>query len=225
MNRALIISFSSSPYYEHLQHRLIEQCNAYGLEHISYTMDWIMHERSAYYKEHFDLLKEHRGAGYWSWKPYIMLDALSLVMENEIVVYLDASTLIKADPVPLIQSVKDIIVCDSSWVNHDWIKRDAFVLMGCDQEMYWNATQVWAGAVIVRNTPLSRFFLQHWLRFCEDRRIISDDPNTQGLPNLPSFRDHRHDQAVLTLLCTKFTKEMGYGTIELLPRVDMFQDE
>jgi hypothetical protein len=35
---------------------------------------------------------------------------------------------------------------------------------------------------------------------CEDVRMVSDLPNTQGLPNLPSFSDHRHDQSLLTIL-------------------------
>src|SRR5205823_2371810 len=36
-----------------------------------------------------------------------------------------------------------------------------------------------------------------------DRRCITDDMNECGLPNLPRFREHRHDQSILTNLCVK----------------------
>jgi hypothetical protein len=168
-------------------------------------------------------LDAQRGAGFWAWKPYIIKNTLSAIAENDIVLYLDASTRINVDPRVVIQSVKDILVCDSSWVNHDWIKRDAFVYMGCDSELYWNATQVWAGVVIVRKTEVAEEFVNDWLLACIDRRIISTDPNVCGLPNLPGYQAHREDQAALTLLVTKYIHEyemLGVETRPTMPFVD-----
>lgn len=47
------------------------------------------------------------------------------------------------------------------------------------------------------------------LHECQDHQILSDLPNTNaaGLQNLPNFRAHRHDQALLTNI---FTRE-GWG--------------
>jgi hypothetical protein len=39
------------------------------------------------------------------------------------------------------------------------------------------------------------------LELCSDRRLVSDDPSREGLDELPGFRAHRHDQALLTLCC------------------------
>ena len=36
-----------------------------------------------------------------------------------------------------------------------------------------------------------------------DARILCDGPNVCGLPNLDGFRDHRHDQSILTILAIK----------------------
>jgi hypothetical protein len=34
----------------------------------------------------------------------------------------------------------------------------------------------------------------------KNKKILDDTPNTLGFPNLPNFRDHRHDQSILTNL-------------------------
>ena len=46
-------------------------------------------------------------------------------------------------------------------------------------------------------------FIQEWLYYCQDKRIVTDDKNTQGMPNYPDFRENRHDQSVLSLLIKK----------------------
>lgn len=51
-------------------------------------------------------------------------------------------------------------------------------------------------------------FISEWLRYVKDRRIITNEPNTCGLPNLPDFAEHRYDQAVLSLLSLKHGREL-----------------
>lgn len=217
-----IVSYASEDYYENLRRRMLACCNKFGLtNHVDYDQSWL--RTTQFYRDHKDLLDCRRGAGFFSWKPFIIADTLSQCDPDDIVCYLDASTTMKVDPTPVIESVKDVLVCDSTWVNHDWIKRDCFILMNCDKELYWNATQVWAGAVVVRNTELGNVFIAEWGRCCCDRRIISDDPSVLG-PELPGFRDHRHDQAVLTLLITECMQELNLSGIETQPTLP-FVDE
>jgi hypothetical protein len=84
-----------------------------------------------------------------------------------------------------------------------WTKRDCFVLMDCDSKEYWNSPQVQAGINIWKNTPRVRSFLEEWLEYCKDPRIITDQPNTCGEDNLTEYQDHRHDQSILTNLLIK----------------------
>jgi hypothetical protein len=135
---------------------------------------------------------------------------------------LDASTTIKVDPTPAIESVEDVLVCDSSWLSKDWTKRDAFYYMDCMDDFYINSTQCWAGAVIVRNTEVGNDLVNDWLKYSCDRRIISDDKSVSG-PEMSSFRDGRHDQAVLNLLIRKYIHEyemLGVQTVPTMPFID-----
>ena len=83
-----------------------------------------------------------------------------------------------------------------------WTKRDCFILMDCDNENYWNSPMVQAGINVWKNTNEVREFIEQWLEYCVDPRIISDQPSECG-EELPEFREHRHDQSVLSNLLLK----------------------
>lgn len=216
-----IISYASSDYYEHLRRRLLADCNKFGLTNIrSYDRQWL--ETTWFYRDHTDILNIPRGSGVWSWKPYIIQNMLSKCAPNDIVVYLDASTTMKVDPTPVIESVQDVLVCDSSWASKDWTKRDAFYYMNCMSDYYLNSNQVWAGAVLVRNTEVGNDLVNDWLKYCCDRRIISDDKSVSG-PERKAFQDNRHDQTVLNLLIRKYIHEYemtGVQTVPTMPFID-----
>jgi len=160
-----------------------------------------------FYDKNKGILKEGRGAGYWLWKPYIILDALNSLEDGDVVLYCDAG-------IEVISPLSDLIsVCLSSsdvglfncgdFVNKEWTKRDCFVFMGCDESKYWEGRHLNAGIQVYRNSEKSRLFVMQYLSYCEDRRILSDDPNVCGDDNLVGFRAHRHDQSVLSILAIR----------------------
>jgi hypothetical protein len=99
---------------------------------------------------------------------------------------------------------KGIITFGTYATNGGWTKRDCFVLMGMDNEVARNTPQALASSFVCRKTPSSIAFVEEWLRLVQDPRIVTDLPNTQGLPNYPEFKDHRHDQSVMSLLTLKY---------------------
>ena len=83
-------------------------------------------------------------------------------------------------------------------------KRDAFILMGVDMPFYSETFQYMAGVQIYRKSKYTEKFLENLLFYSQDKRIILDTPNTQGVENYPGFIDNRHDQTVLSLLVKKY---------------------
>jgi len=75
--------------------------------------------------------------------------------------------------------------------------------MGCDTEKYHQSPHVQAGYSAWSNSNSSIKFLTEWLSWCTNTAVITDNPNIYGKPNLPGFRDHRHDQSILSNLTTK----------------------
>jgi len=46
--------------------------------------------------------------------------------------------------------------------------------------------------------------VQEWLKYAQLENVLTDIPNTCGLPNYKNFKEHRHDQSIFTNLLIKY---------------------
>ena len=155
-----------------------------------------------------DILTRKRGNGYWIWKPYFILKTLKdklnigdyLIYTDSGILYLDnVEKIIKF----MISKNEDIWAIRTKYLERKYSKRDAFILLDADSSIYADTYQYMAGIQIYKKTEFSINFVEKLLNYSTDKRIITDDPNTQGLPNYKGFIDNRHDQTILSLLTKK----------------------
>merc|ERR1712150_182569 len=64
--------------------------------------------------------------------------------------------------------------------------------------------QIATGFILVRKTKLAVMFLERWLRACEDRRIMTEEPSILGMPDHPCFKNNNDDQSAFSLLFKRF---------------------
>lgn len=155
-------------------------------------------------RKHADTLASRRGAGYWLWKPYITTRILSQLADGDYLFYCDAACFFVRPIQPMLDLMEreglELLVLDQGYRESEFTKRDAFVLMDCDRPRYAGSPQRFASYFMLRKGAWSTLFADSFLRYARDHRILTDRPNTQGLPNYPDFRDHRHDQSIFSLL-------------------------
>ena len=155
------------------------------------------------------VFSQPRGAGFWIWKPYIILKTMETMSDGDWLMYTDSGMLFVRNPWEWILSAeteigeKGIATFGTHSKNKQYTKRDAFVLMGMDIPAYTEEAHRMASVFVCKKTPFSKSFVEEWLHYATDCRIISDMPNTQHLPNYPEFKDHRHDQSIMSLLGIK----------------------
>jgi hypothetical protein len=158
-------------------------------------------------KKNPKIMRGRRGAGYWMWKPIILLDTINSVPAGTIIIYSDAGLRYIADPSPLIELTarRDVVLFhnNSGQLQRHWTKRDCFMLMHADAPEYWDALQLDAAIQIYRAGAKARSFLLELQNAMRDPRILCDEHNICGLPNFDGFRAHRHDQSILTILAIK----------------------
>lgn len=156
-------------------------------------------------KAHPDIMASARGVGYWLWKPYLVLQSLNQMSDGDFLLYTDAGVDIAADPSSIFSEIgsTDVAVFRQHEPLAYWTKRDAFVLTGADAETYWNTPILNAAFMAFRASEKSRRLASEWFAYCADRRILTDDDNVCGLPNLPGYKDHRHDQSILSIVAAK----------------------
>lgn len=160
-----------------------------------------------------EILSQPRGAGYWLWKPQIILQELRKLKEDDVLVYSDAGrssyyqfSSLPKNSIALAKQHRFLLgpTIGQHGPMSKWTKRDVFVLLDMDKPEIHALPPIQATYSFWTPCKESFDFLEEWLEACKDPRILTDIPNTQGLPNLDVFKDHRHDQSVLSLLAYKY---------------------
>lgn len=194
MNAALVSSFAS--------------VNVYGISDIDH--DFILRNAS--------LMANPRGHGYWIWKPYVILKRLLELPNDDVLCYMDSRYAMIGD---LASRMRTTFADSEKWIHvlkdhhfvpgsrfreSEWSKCDASVLM--DVPIKGSDLQAWAGFIAIRKCPEAVMFVSEWLAYCQDPRIVSDDPDVtcecRGRGDQGKLVENRHDQTVLSLLLRKW---------------------
>ena len=202
--RTFLVSYADGrAVHRHNQRALARSAVGRGIDVV---LDYGRQSLSAEFRrEHRHILERARGAGYWLWKPYVVRDAMARANEGDILVYADSGLVVRRSLTPLIECAErhGLVLVENMHPNAGYVKRDCFVLTGTDHVEHHRAEQLDASFFLVKNTSANRTFVDTWLGYCQDERILTDEPNRCGLPNLSGFVEHRHDQAVLSVLFSR----------------------
>jgi hypothetical protein len=195
-----LISFGSKG-YEGTLNTLKQSAINYFDEVIIYNENDITELREKL-PEHFNA---GRGFGYWVWKPYLLLKTMKEKMvDNDTIFYIDSTTNFITSPEKILEITQndDIVLFSSCYVNNGWTRYDTFYLMDCLGEKYVNGEHSHGAFMVFKKTKKSLSFLEEFLNNCSNYQIISDASNKYGV-NFKEFKDHRHDQSILSLMAIK----------------------
>jgi hypothetical protein len=145
-----------------------------------------------------------RGYGYWLWKPYIVKKQLELMNDNDILVYADSGCELNANGVSrLIEYFNAVnthecglLSFKMSHFEKTWSKMDTIAHLNA--HTLANTGQLMATAFIIRKCAHTVNLVNLWYSTCCNYQLIDDTPSQ--LPNDHTFRDHRHDQSVWSIL-------------------------
>jgi uncharacterized protein YndB with AHSA1/START domain len=211
--RTCIVSYADAS-FRLAQQTLNQSARRFGIQECR-GWDRKALEQTILYKMHQPVLDMRRGAGYWLWKPFIIKEALKEMEAGDLVLYSDAGIEIVADVSPLLELCRtkgglllfaghyDDVGAPGPNLCGKWTKRDCFVFMDCDEPRYHEGQMLDASFMIFAKNPRAEALVREWLLCCSQRQLLADEPNVCGLPNLPGFIQHRHDQSILSLLALR----------------------
>ena len=156
-----------------------------------------------------DIFSRGRGNGYWLWKPYFLYKTLKEKLNyGDYLIYSDAGIFYTDLAQKLVDFLNErnaeMYLHRLPHLEKVYTKRDAFILMGVDGPFYAETGQFNAAFQIYKKSKFTEFFLGEYLYYSQDKRILTDDANVMEQPNYEGFRDHRHDQSILSLLTKKY---------------------
>jgi len=176
---------------------------------------------SDFLKRNINIMSHRKRANYQLWKPYIILKTLNnCKSEDDIVFYLDSNSYFRRDSSKLFDHMDhpdhyDILIFDSKGNRKEYryTKRDVFIALDYDIESCANSNQRTSSYSGWRNTDKTKKFLQEWLDYCQNKQLITDDPNNQGKPDYLRFKSHKGDQSIMSVLSKKYDiKSLSFRT-------------
>lgn len=215
MHKILLCNYSSGDRFVEAQKKNTESAKEIGgitsvIEYGPSDID------SSFKKKHRFIFEQKRGAGYWVWKFLCIINALTYECENgDYLLYCDSGSTFVSNVDKLVLQLdkvytetKQPILCFANYgrKEREWTKMDTFLLMDALDPKYYETDQRLASFQLIRKCPEAISFYNDCLKYALDPKCITDLPNLLGSPNLPGFKDHRHDQSIFSIM----TKKYGY---------------
>ena len=156
------------------------------------------------------ILAAPKGNGYYLWKPYFLNKAYRELGAGDYLIYTDAGSVYVNRIEYLIDCMERegqelmVFSLQKEMLERKYTKRDAFVLMGCDNPRFTDTPQSIGGYVILKKSDFVEKFIAEDLSYAQDARMITEQNNTLGFDNYPEFIAHRHDQSVWSLMVKKY---------------------
>ena len=197
-----LVSYADENFVE--QQKFLHQTHKEGFTHHPYSRKQL--ETTDFYKDNKKILDQSKGAGWWVWKPYYILETLKSINEGDYLIYCDCGDMFSPGLVNYIEETLDendaSLLLLSNNINGNYTKRDCFIKMNCDEEDYHDVSQLEAGFMIWKSCEKSIKVVEDWLNYCLDLDIVNNAPSTLG-EELLSFVEHRNDQSIITNLAVR----------------------
>lgn len=167
-----------------------------------------------YFKKTFEA---ERGGGYWIWKPYIINKHLSNMNDGDILVYADAGCTIsnksKDNFNKIFSELKNgkyyMVLNDNKLPEKIWTKGDVLSYHSVyDNDKILNSGQYEGGRIILIKNNITEKIINKWWETAKNNPNLFDDSKSIK-SNKADFKENRHDQSNISILCKKTEKCIG----------------
>ena len=231
--KKIYCTFSGSM-YDQTTERIVKDAPRFGVDEVRvYDDRWLM-ETDFYRRNHWIFIlqsrNEHRGFGWYSWKPFVILEEMERAVRfsvadreqlNTVILWTDADTYPTGDLTPLFERCRKdggiMLFAAEGWTQGQSTKRSCMRAMDCDTNDYRTAQHATARfALFECGNWRAKQFLMEWQTYCLNPMCVGLEPGTD---EYPEYREHRSDQSILTNLAYKYglrlyreADEFGDGT-------------
>ncbi|HCG2922868.1 TPA: hypothetical protein NJT27_004890 [Klebsiella pneumoniae] len=194
----------------------------------SYTKDILITEHAEFCNKNREVLTQSRGDGYWLWKPYIIRNALSLIPEGAYLIYYDSgeglrfrvwsqgTTFIEWTKKHAQSFIPGVHIPEHGY-HHQWCKPSVLRSVLTTEQIKQDISQIQATFSIWRNDENSRKFVTEWLELAQKPGFIDDSESAVDKLERSDYKEHRHDQSLLSCLCIKYGIKTINQPDELVP--------
>ncbi len=199
-----LVSYADGPevFFQN-QHALAQSSLNRGVDFIlNYRRSHIDED---FYTKHQKILDEKSGAGYWLWKPYVILKTMETAPEGSVIVYADTGAIFTNSLMPILEHLQKYDGIFYRYAREIYGTLKTNVDEQVAQELgisthpdFSKVRELWAGLMIFRNCQAARDFVKIWLELCANPNYLKG--YGKGM--------HHHDQSLLTITLLKHPNHM-----------------
>lgn len=200
------ITFGSHANYVDAANRLVTQAKELQIfnKTTAYTVTDLQADTAFWAKHGQFVMQNPRGFGFWIWKSYLIKKNMDQMKDGDIIIYSDCGCEIDVKErdymIECIDRVKidKHLGTDTHQPEKLWNKMDLILKFDALSDAYLESRQRQATVVMFLVCPEMRKFVKEWYEICCDYHLVDNSPSVAR--NLSCFREHRHDQAIYSLL-------------------------
>lgn len=171
-----------------------------------------------------------QGAGYWAWKPFIILKELEHLQDGDHLLYTDAGRppgrLFHHSLHPFVQWLEekgqDILPgVNISYYTGDvtrWCKQSVFDELKLDSKHFEEVPLIQGSFLFLKKSEQSLRILREWMDLCRQFHLVSSSTSEEKSRCRSNFAAHTHDQTLLSLVAARHHLDClysGKGVIHL----------
>ena len=215
-NKIYLVCYANGYLYEITQQKFIKSYKNVGIDDIViWNKDKLI--KTDFYKNNSKILNEKNGkVTLLAWQPYIILDLLEQINENDFIIYADCSSKkysigFQYSVIPLLNYLHDNnliypgthLFTEQNKLKY-WTHNKTFEIMNVDKNIYGEKSMCQASYSIWRKNDLCKKLLTEWLYYCSQYECIKCIDNIKNfVENVPLIRS-QGSQSILSILIHKY---------------------
>jgi len=213
-NKIYLTCFADGKIYEDTQTKFKETYKGAGIDEIIFWNKKQI-QSTEFYEKNKKILDIKKGAGLWIWKPYIILDLMNKIDNDDFIIYCDCSSQyplgFEYNVIPLLNYLhKNKLfhpgthLFTNKYILKYWSHNETFKIMNLDREKYGNKNMCQTSPSIWRKNDLCKKFLNEWLHYCSNYNCIKYIDNMKNIKDESFLIRSQCDQSILSLLIHKY---------------------
>lgn len=210
MGRIIFVTYGNQPYYNSLVrlHKEAERTRLFD-EILIYTDKDLPTEITSNL-----LFSYKRGGGYWLWKPWVVLQALSRAKEDDIIVYSDCGNTVYPDIKGWHKFFKylnnnNAVFFYNGGRMYKWARKTIFDYF---PQIKKNNYQIISNFFLIKKSAEKVIYMWYDIMKNHPELVMDVDRINMEHEN-KGFIEHRHDQAVLSAIAYSMKKTCGIAII------------
>ena len=181
-------------------------------------------------KEHGNFMKNNKGYGFWIWKSYFIKKTFEVMQEGDILLYTDCGCHLVNNLMAKNRLDTYIELCKvvpsgnigfcMDFLEKSYSKMETINSLNANNKQMLNSGQLVGGIFLIRKCQRSINLINEYYNACQKYNLIDDFPSK--INNDPSFKSHRHDQSIFSILRKKMGTTLIYDNTWV---TDIFSQE